>query len=75
MRSIQPLSFEYIQFKNPIKTNYTELSDEIFEENDFYPIMWYSENDWQGFGIDVDALVLDRSGLSQDLLEIKLFEQ
>ncbi|MEM6807204.1 MAG: hypothetical protein AAF696_37730, partial [Bacteroidota bacterium] len=75
MRSIQPLSFEYIRFKNPIKTNYTELSDEIFEENDFYPLMWYSENDWQGFGIDVDALVLDRSGLSQDLLEIKLYEQ
>ncbi|MEL6253065.1 MAG: hypothetical protein AAFR87_13710, partial [Bacteroidota bacterium] len=47
----------------------------IFTENDFYPIMWYSENDWEGFGIDVDGLVMENSHLSEDLLEVKIFEQ
>ncbi|MDW3647021.1 MAG: hypothetical protein R8P61_08160 [Bacteroidia bacterium] len=74
-RSIHPLNFQYVSFQRPIKTNYTDLSDEVFTENDFYPLMWYSENDWEGFGIDVDGLVMENGQLSEDLLEVKVYEQ
>lgn len=75
MRSIHPLSFEYIQFRQPIKTNYTDLSDELFDKAGFYPVIWYTENDWDGLGVDVDALILNRNMLSKELLEVKLYEQ
>lgn len=75
MRSIHPLSFEYVRFRKPIKTNYTDLSDELFDKAGFFPLIWYTENDWDGLGIDVDALVLDKNKLSRKLLEVKLYEQ
>jgi len=75
MRSIHPISFEYINFRKPIKTNYSGLSDELFERTGFSPLLWYTENDWEGLGVDVDGLAVDQERLSEDLLEIKLYEQ
>lgn len=66
-----PDGFNRIRFQTPLQTNYTTIPDRFFTQTGYFPVCFYSAQDWIGTGIDVDALTYRDHEASRSLAEVK----
>ncbi|MEM9983551.1 MAG: hypothetical protein AAF804_00515 [Bacteroidota bacterium] len=66
-----PSDFNQIRFQVPFYTNFTTIPDQLFHEAGYFPLCFYSRQDWIGTGIDVDAIAYREHHTSQELTEVK----
>ncbi|MFN0202675.1 MAG: sugar-binding protein [Bacteroidia bacterium] len=60
-----------VRFRKPLKTNFTNIPDGVFNKLDFHPVYVYTDSTWQGTAIETDMLAYQEEKLSKSLIELK----
>lgn len=66
-----PNGYNQVRLQTPLQTNYTTIPNEFFEETSYFPICFFSGQDWVGTGVDVDALTYREYEASRSLAEVR----
>ncbi|MCI4671712.1 MAG: hypothetical protein MRZ79_26460 [Bacteroidia bacterium] len=71
----RPSTFNSLDLKKPLQTNFSGIPKEIFYKINFFPTYIYTESEWTPASVDVDALVFLPKQTSENLTEVKFYKQ
>ncbi|MEL6592891.1 MAG: hypothetical protein AAFQ68_22520, partial [Bacteroidota bacterium] len=66
----QPNTFNLINLRKPINTNFTPVPNEVFAQLNFHPLGIYTMDDWMPCQVEVEGLIFKEGVFSQQLTEV-----
>ncbi|MEL7340453.1 MAG: hypothetical protein AAGM67_08215, partial [Bacteroidota bacterium] len=66
----KPNTFNQINLRKPINTNFTPVPNQVFGQLNFHPLGIYTMDDWMPCQVEVEGLIFKAGTFSQQLTEV-----